>query len=289
MSDDDYCIAVAVGNPDNAEQLVRTARDVARERGGEVFVLGVVVTPRESPFALFTDEVITREFGDERQAVLDRAVSVAAESDVPVSGKLFVASSVARGVLHGVRERDCDALLLGWEQRTRQDAVLGTNVDRIVRRADCDVLVEKIGALAGTVERVLLPVAESRHAALAASVARAIAVTNDATVTLLRVVGSRSEEAAAQDLLAAKADSLSSVDSRSGVAVETAIREGDVPDVIVTESERHDVTVLGATRTGAIRRRVVGSTPQAVGRRAEGTIILAKRGDGSLVSRVLRL
>ncbi len=153
---DDYCIAVAVGNPDNAEQLVRTARDVASERGGEVFVVGVVVTPRESPFALFTDEVITREFGGERRAVLDRAVSVAAESDVPVSGKLFVASSVARGVLHGVRERDCDALLLGWEERTRQDAILGTNVDRIVRRADCDVLVEKIGALAGTVERVLL-------------------------------------------------------------------------------------------------------------------------------------
>jgi nucleotide-binding universal stress UspA family protein len=280
---DDYCIAVAVGNPENAEQLVRTARDVARERGGEVFVVGVIVTPQESPLALFTDEVITREFGGERQAVLDRAVSVASGTGVPVDGKLFVASSVARGVLHGVRERDCDALLLGWEQRTRQDAVLGTNVDRIVRRADCDVLVEKIGALAGEVEGVLLPVAESRHADLAASVARAIAVANDATVTLLRVVGSATEEAAARDLLAAKADSL------SGVEVETAVREGDVPDTIVAESERHDVTVLGSTRTGAIRRRVVGSTPQEVGRRAAGTVILAKRGDGSLASRVFRL
>ena len=289
---EDYCIGVAVGNPENAEQLVRTARDVARERGGEVFVVGVVVTPQESPLALFTDEVITREFGGERQAVLDRAVSVASGTGVPVDGKLFVASSVARGVLHGVRERDCDALLLGWEQRTRQDAVLGTNVDRIVRRADCDVLVEKIGAVAGEVEGVLLPVAESRHADLAASVARAIAVAN---VTLLRVVDSKRDESAARDLLTARADSLSGVDSASGdgspssVEVETVVREGGVPDVIVAESERHDVTVLGSTRTGAIRRRVVGSTPQAVGRRAEGTIILAKRGDGSLASRVFRL
>ncbi|UPW01721.1 universal stress protein [Halorussus gelatinilyticus] len=295
MSDDDYCIAVAVGNPDNAEQLVRTARDIASERGGEVFVVGVVVTPRESPFALFTDEVIAREFGGERRAVLDRAVSVAAESDVPVNGKLFVASSVARGVLHGVRERDCDALLLGWEQRTRQDAVLGSNVDRVVRRADCDVLVEKIGAVAGEVEAVLLPVAESRHADFAASVARAIAVKNDATVTLLRVVGSEREESAARELLAAQADSVSGVDSASGdgspsdVEVENVVREGDVADVIVAASERHDVTVLGATRSGAIRRRVVGSTPQEVGRRADGTIILAKRGDGSLASRVFRL
>ncbi|WP_243700458.1 universal stress protein [Halorussus pelagicus] len=283
MSEDGYRIAVAVGNPDTAEQLVRTAADVARERDGEVFVVGVIVTPQESPFALFTDEVITREFGDERRAVLDRAVSVASGRDVPVSGKLFVASSVARGVLHGVRERDCDALVIGWEDRTRQNAVLGSNVDRILRRADCDVLVEKIGALAGTVEGVLLPVAESRHAALAASVARAIAVNNDARVTLLRVVESRREESAARDLLAETADSL------SGVETETVVRVGDVPERIVAESERHDVTVLGATRSGAIRRRVVGTTPQEVGRRADGTVILAKRGDGSLVSRVFRL
>jgi nucleotide-binding universal stress UspA family protein len=283
MDDDDYRIAVAVGNPDNAEQLVRTAADVAHERDGGVFVVGVVVTPQESPFALFTDEVIAREFGDERRAVLDRAVSVASDRDVPVNGELFVASSVARGVLHGLRERDCDALLIGWEERTRQNAVLGTNVDRIVRRADCDVLVEKIGALAGTVEGVLLPIAESRHADLAASVARAIAVNNDARVTLLRVVESEREAAEARKLLAAKADSLSGVDA------ETEVGQGDVRDVIVATSERHDVTVLGASRSGAIRRRVVGTTPQEVGRRAEGTIILAKRGDRSLASRVFRL
>jgi nucleotide-binding universal stress UspA family protein len=283
MDDDDYRIAVAVGNPDNAEQLVRTAADVAHERDGGVFVVGVVVTPQESPFALFTDEVIAREFGDERRAVLDRAVSVASDRDVPVNGELFVASSVARGVLHGLRERDCDALLIGWEERTRQNAVLGTNVDRIVRRADCDVLVEKIGALAGTVEGVLLPVAESRHADLAASVARAIAVNNDARVTLLRVVESEREAAEARKLLAAKADSLSGVDA------ETEVGQGDVRDVIVATSERHDVTVLGASRSGAIRRRVVGTTPQEVGRHAEGTIILAKRGDRSLASRVFRL
>ncbi|MFC7082046.1 universal stress protein [Halorussus caseinilyticus] len=280
---DRYRIAVAVSNPDHAEQLVRTAVDVARVRDGEVFVVGVISTPRESPFALFTDEVITREFGGERRAVLDRAMGVASGTGVPVSGELFVASSVARGVLTAVEERDCDSLLIGWRERTREDAVLGTNVDRIVRRADCDVLVEKIGALAGTVDAVLLPVAESRHAGLAASVARAIAVANDASVTLLRVVGSSRDEPAARELLAGKADLL------AGVEVETLVREGGVPDVIVAESERHDVTVLGATRTGAIRRRIVGSTPREVGRRAEGTVIMARKGGGSLVSRVFRL
>jgi nucleotide-binding universal stress UspA family protein len=280
---DDYRIAVAVDDPDDAEQLVRTAVDVARDRDGEVFVVCVVVTPRESPLALFTDEIITREFGGQQQALLDRAMAVAEGTDVPVSGELFVASSVSQGVLAAVEEREADSLLVGWRERRREDAVLGTNVDRIVRRADCDVLVEKIGALAGEVEAVLLPVAESRHAGLAASVARAIAVANDARVDLLRVVNSKRDEPAAREMLAAKADVL------EGVEVGTTVREGGVADVIVAESERRDVTVLGATRTGPLRRRIVGSTPRAVGRRAEGTVIMARKGDGSLVSRLFRL
>ncbi|WP_276299602.1 universal stress protein [Halorussus lipolyticus] len=285
MATEESCIAVAVGNPDNAEQLVRTAVDVARDRGASVFVVGVIVTPQESPLALFTDEVITREFGGERRAVLDRAIEVASGTGVPVSGRLFVASTPARGVLHAVRERGCDGLVVGWQDRSRESAILGTNVDRIVRRADCDVLVEKIGALANGVEAVLLPVARSRNADLAASVARAIAVSNDARVDLLRVVDSPSAEAesSARDLLAETADHL------AGVPVETELRSGEVADEIVTASQTRDVTVLGATRTGAIRRRVVGSTPRKVGKRAEGTVIMAKKGDGSLLSRVFRL
>jgi nucleotide-binding universal stress UspA family protein len=285
MESEQSCVAVAVGNPDNAEQLVRTAVDVARDRGGEVFVVGVVVTPQESPLALFTDEVITREFGGERRAVLDRAIAVASGTGVPVSGRLFVASTPARGVLHAVRERGCDGLVVGWQDRTRESAVLGTNVDRIVRRADCDVLVEKIGAVANGVEAVLLPVAESRHTELAASVARAIAASNDARVDLLRVVESpgAESESAARDLLAETADHL------AGVPVETELRTGEVADEIVAASRSRDVTVLGATRTGAIRRRVVGSTPRAVGQRAAGTVIMAKKGDGSMLSRVFKL
>jgi len=299
MADRDR-VAVAVGNPDHVQQLVRTAVDVARERGGEVVVVAVRVTPRGSPLGLFTDEVIAREFGEERRALLDRAVEVASGTDVPVRGRLFVASSVAEGVLHALSELDCGCLLIGWEERgaerlgnaneegrlvsarTRENAILGTNVDRIVRRADADVLVEKIGAVADGVESVLLPVAESRNTDLAAAVARAIATGNDARIDLLRVVESPSEEPAARELLAEASERFESV------PVETEVRVGDVVDAIVAASADRDVTVLGATRTGRVRRRVVGSTPQAVGRRAEGSVIVAKRREASLVGRLLR-
>ena len=280
-SDEGERIAVAVGNPSHAEQLARTAADVARERGGELFVVGVVVTPRESPLAILTDEVIAREFGGERRAVLDRAVETVSGTGVPVSGRLFVAPSVWQGVLHAVSEFDCDGLVVGWQERSREDAVLGTNVDRIVSRAPCDVLVEKIGATADGVDSVLFPVAESPHADLAGKVARAIAAANGARLDLLRVVDSRRDVEAAEALLAERAAAFD-------LPVEATVRVGDVADVVVVESRDRDVTVLGATRSGRIRRRVVGSTPREVGRRAKSTVVMAKRGRESAVSRLFR-
>ena len=283
MKGDEYRVGVAIGNPDHAEQLVRTARDVARDRDGEVFVVGVVVTPRDSPFALFTDEVITREFGGERRAVLERALDVASGNDVPVNGQLFVAASAWRGVVHAVGRHDCDALVVGWQERSRESAVLGTNVDRIVSRADCDVLVEKIGAMADGVGAVLLPVAEGPNADLAGEVARAIARANDARLDLLRVVESSAEENEGREMLAEMAARF------PDVTVETTVRVGDIADGIVAESRDRDVTVLGATRTGRIRRRIVGATPQEVGRRAEGSVVVARRNRKSGVAQWFRV
>jgi nucleotide-binding universal stress UspA family protein len=51
----------------------------------------------------------------------------------------------------------------------------------------------------------------------------------------------------------------------------------DVADAIVERSGDHDVTVIGATREGRLEQLLFGSIPEAVGRRASGTVIMAKR------------
>ncbi len=263
----EYRIAVAVADPANAAQLTRTAVDVARERNGDVLVLRVLVTERQSPFALYTDEVIIREFGGEHQEILDRVVETA-QGAVPVSGQLLVSHDVARALTDAVVEFDCDALVVGWQARERpSEIVLGSNIDRIVARAPCDVLVEKIGP-ADAVDSILVPVAEGPHAELAADVARSIALQNDADVHLLRV----GEDDPPSDRL------LASIAARvAPVPVEREIRSGSVTDTVVEQASEHDITVLGSTRQGMLRRQLVGSVPQAVGRRADTTVIITRR------------
>jgi nucleotide-binding universal stress UspA family protein len=267
----DYRVAVAVAHPERAAQLTRTAVDVARDAGGEVLVLSVLVTQRQSPFALFTDEVIKRRFGDERQEILDRVVETAG-GEVPVEGQLLVAYDAGRALVDAVVEFDCDALVVGWHERERpSEIVLGSNVDRIVRNAPCDVLVEKLGVEADGVDTVLVPVARGPHAELAAEVARSIAVANDARVDLLRVVGRNDDRGAAERLLTEIAA------LARPAPVETRVVEGDVTDEVVEASNDHDVTVLGTTRHSVLRRRLVGTVSQSVGRRSDSTVILTRK------------
>lgn len=273
-TDEQYRLVVAVGNPEYAEQLARTAVDIARARNGEIHVVSVVHKPPESPFALFSDETIKTEFAGDRREILDRAVETAT-GDVPVRGRVVVGTDVARTLISAVEELEADALLVGWHGRPRRsEVVLGTTIDTVLRRAPCDVFVERIGPTADGVERVLLPVAGGPHVPLAASVADAIATANDATIDVLSVVApsaDESERETARGYLEEALDLLTA-------PTETALREASaIDDAVLEAASDCDLVVFGATRQGGVRRRLVGSIPQAVGRRTDRTVILARR------------
>jgi nucleotide-binding universal stress UspA family protein len=276
VSKADYRVAVAVDRREQVEQLARTARDLADEYGGDVLVVSVAVQPPESPFAVFRDDVIRREFSGDRQELLDRAVAATEATGVDVEGRLVIARSVAVGLLDAVAEYDCDALLMGWHARRRRNIVMGHIVDRVVAAAPCDVLVETVGATADGVERLLVPAGDDPHTGLAADAARAVARANDAHVDVVRVVppeASDVERAAARDLAADVVGRLEEV------AGDAAVVEGDdVVEALVSTAEDHDVTSIGGGRGGWLRRRVVGSTSRRVGRRAGTTVIVAHRG-----------
>lgn len=280
----DYRLVVAVGNPSYASQLVRTAVDIARANDGEVRIVTVIHKPRESPFSVFSDEAIREEYAGDRREILDRALEVAGDS-VPVDGRLVVGTDVGRALRSFAREVSADALLVGWHGRPRRDGiVLGSTIDDVLRRAPCDVLVERIGPTADGVERVLLPVAGGPHLPFAASVADAIAGANDASVRLLTVVD--------PDATDAERDrSRGILDEAAGLLVapvETCLEESaSIEDAVLEATDDCDLVVFGATRRGPVRRRLIGSVPQAVGRRSDRSVIVARRRpDRSVLDRV---
>lgn len=284
MPDARYRIAVALESTAPVEQLLRTALDIAHENDGEILIVSVITKQRSSPFSVFSDEFIKREFSGDRQEILDRAVSMADGSDVPIRGRLLVSHDVSAAIRWATTQFDCDAVLIGWSDQRQTDTVFGRNVDRVVTHAPCDIFVEKIGSRGGTVERVLLPAGTGPNTELAATVARAIALSNDARIDVLRLIPSDAtseERTTAQQLVENVTHSLEPLTD-----IEVFVRESDdIPADIIEATETRDVTVLGATDRSWTQRLVVGPTPEKVGKNAHSAVIVAKR-SGRLSSHI---
>lgn len=272
-------VLVAVENPEHVQQLVRTAGDLARLGSGTVRLVTVAVKPHDSPFGVYADETIVREYAADSHALLARA---SPPPGVAIERDIVVARTVSKGVLRAVSESDPAALVVGWKDHSRRsDAVLGTTVDALVERATCDLYVERIGHEANGVDSILLPVAGGPHVEVSATVSKAIAVRNEARVHIYSVATPESDPESPGRYVA---EGRRAVRSAPGpeIALSSSIREAeDVTQAIVAESADHDVVVMGATRQGAIRRQLVGSVPRRVVRRTERTVILAR--DGGVV------
>jgi nucleotide-binding universal stress UspA family protein len=270
-------VLVAVENPDHVQQLVRTAGDLARLGSGVVRLVTVVTKPRDSPFSIFEDETIRREFAADSHALLERATT---PPDVTLEREILVARSPARGLLSAVEEAEPTGLVVGWtEGRRRADAVLGTTVDALVERAPCDLYVERVGREADGVGSVLLPVAGGPNVRVAATAATVIAVRNDAEVLVLSVATDEVTPDDASRYVEEARDAVRDV-SDGDVPVDTRVRDAEnATDAVVAEAEGHDVVVLGATRQSAFRRRLVGSVPRRVVRRTDRTVIVARDGE----------
>ncbi|AOW79237.1 universal stress protein UspA [Halodesulfurarchaeum formicicum] len=277
-------VMVAVEDPAQVAQLVRTARDIAQGYGGTVRLVTVVVKPYESPFGMFSDETIVQEFAADSHELLDRAPD---PEGVEVVRDLVVARSVEKGLVSAVKRTNPAALVIGWDSDPRRsDALLGTTVDHVLEHAPTDVYVERIGREAGAVESVLLPVAGGPHTPTARTAAVAIARENGAAITVLTVATENTPEREARAVIDQEAATIR--DQHPDLTVETQIERGTVKDVIVAESGSHDVLVLGATRKGPLRGRLVGSVPRRIVDGTEQTVIIARSASvaGGLFSRV---
>jgi nucleotide-binding universal stress UspA family protein len=269
-------VLVGVGNPEAAQQLVRTAGDLAVLGDGTVRLVTVAVKPHDSPFGVFADETIVDEFAAESHALLDQVTTPAG---VTLEREVVTARSVAKGLLAAIEERDPAALVVGWHgRRRRSDAVLGSTIDTLVERAPCDLHVERVGREADGVASVLLAVAGGPHVDAAATIARAIAARNDARVLVLSVATDGTDTDTAEVFVDEGRAALT--DGGPDVPVTTAVgAAGDVADAIAAEASDHDVVVMGVTRQGPIRRTLAGSVPRRVVDRTPQTVILARDGD----------
>ncbi len=263
-------LLVPIGNPTTVDRLVDTAIDIARERSMSVVAFHVVTVPPQLPLDA-GEEVVD----DEDKQLLDYAGELLTEAGIDTETKMRYARDVAPAIVGSVDAYDGDAILMGWHGRPRRrDIVLGSFLDKVLGNAPCDVYVKRVRLPSASPSSILVPVAGGPHDELAAELAGTIAAQHDATVSLLYVDGPDDEVTADQTELFEKRRAAVPDD----VTVEERSATSDhVAGAITDETADHDLTVLGATRDPFLKRKLVGSVAQGVGRTAASSVIVTRR------------
>jgi len=287
-----YRIVVPVANPATERGLIRLAAATAAKEDGEaeIVAMNIITVPDQTSLA---QEVSYEQERIERQReLLNEAEDIAQELGVGLRTRAVVGRDVGEAVLHIIEQENADDVVMGWSgTRKRRERVLGSNIDKIIERAPCEVTLVRQGEEA--VGDVVAFVGEGPYSAVAVRKAAAfVRAEEGASLTLMNVqtrTGDEDEEAAVErgrSLIEETARTAGVENYDSDVVV-----TDDIESELIAIAQGYDTTVLGVSRVSSVERILSGAISETIGEQVSGTIVLTRSGkqtQRSLRSAVVR-
>jgi chloride channel protein, CIC family len=296
-------ILVPIANPRTAQPLLHLAAALAQERHYELECLHIIlVSSSESPAETPVSTLASRR-------LLEQAMAIGHQWEVPVHTQIRVAQSVASAILETLKERHIDLLMMGWS--TGSEALFGSGVDVLVRQVNCALVLAKF-ADRPTFERWLVPTAGGPNSRQALRLLPGLVNLGEAATVELCHVQSASQSASQNTSQSSKQkrdtkngqacevdgdfadrhdptdspaltpelqESLAALQNRLSVPVRaTALVDGEVAGGIADRAHQTqaDVILLGATQEGLLAQVMKGNIPTEIARRCDCTVILVR-------------
>jgi amino acid transporter/nucleotide-binding universal stress UspA family protein len=274
-----YSVLLPVANEAMARQLARFGALFAQANHGELFALHVVRIPHQ------LSAVDGRTFLRQGRPILEEAISVGKEFNVPVRTMLRIGREISDSIISAARKREANLMILGWPGYTINNRqAFGSIIDLISKNPPCDLAVVRFRR-SGWPDRILVPIAGGPHARLALELAliqaEAIKENNG---------GKEPEVVALNIMKGADLNNTAAIEERR----ETLIKNLDIKDwpvevkVVVAEdivqgilkqAADFDQIIIGASDEGLLEQSLFGSIPQRVAEEALTTVIMVKRHD----------
>jgi len=273
-----FHILVPLANEKTADQLQRFAISLAKAHAADITVLNVIQVPPQLPPSE------GRKYLGQSRELLSRAVEMAEDQDIPVYSLVKLGHNVPKAIIETCSERKIDLMILGWEGvRRAQDRVFGTVLDEIILNTVCDIaLVCRAPAEDIAIDRVLVPISNIKYAVLSLKIAQALMADRDTPIVLFH---------------ATQKDDLESIERRYREELNKLKNEivperfellvkktTSVAGAILTETQHHDLIIMGAPEEGLVRRAFFGDLPALVAEKTDVPIILTKRYTGHVKS-----
>jgi len=305
---------IIVGYDDSraAETALRQAIALAEQYGGEIVAVNVsgvcasaaLPVPTKAALPAFDVAPVLRSLDAERRGLFEKLSRFVELCEIPVRMD-FATSGVAAGILDAAARWTATAIAVGTHARTGvAHFVVGSVAEEVVRGASIPVIVRHADGVRRPLKHVVVGIDASEPAASAAAFAVAIASKRNVRICYCTVIDTGSVLQPGADLAfdptpllsTLRADARDALDAalqeanRAGVYPDTEVAEGaDVDRTLCEMGARHDADaiVVGTHKRGDFARLFIGSTAEALIRRADRPVIVVPAEPATTRSRVV--
>ncbi len=280
-----FSVLVPIANPENARNLLNTAKSILETEPGDLILLHVITVPDQLPVS------VGRDFVEDARPLMDEVGAMAEEMGMTPNMLLRVGHRPADAIIDTVEEHDVNFVVMGWRGKsTDPRTVVGSNIDRIVKEANTNVVVAR-GDVSLPAERILVPIQHPRHGHLMAGLAAPMAAEEGAYIELVHVVSEDTTPQERAERAAELRDSLRELDVESAAGVTNGrserrfrirIERGDVVETLIERSKDFDLVMMGASRESWMRRKVWGDKTARVASEIDTPLVLANLRSGRL-------
>ncbi|MFM7365870.1 MAG: chloride channel protein [Cuspidothrix sp.] len=269
-------LLVTIANPETAPALLEMAAAIARDRHYEIECLQIILVSRHiSPSQTPVNTTKSRR-------LLKQAESLAKKLHIPIHTQIRVAHDVAQAILETTKERHINLIFMGWKGNTSTPGrIFGNVVDTIIRRANCDVVLVKLGHNSHSYQqfkRWLVPMAGGPNAPIAIKLLPAlVTLGNDIEIRLTQVV-KPGEVIPDMTVLQESTRQLMRNRNLHSNIVAASLKAESVSEGVIelVKTEGFDVVVLGASREGLLQQAIQGNIPESIASAVDITVILLR-------------
>ncbi len=268
---DEYRIMVAVANPKNAIQMVRTTYRLCDANQARVKLLHMVPVPEQVPLSDAGKYMM-----EGKEAIVEAMLYL--EPLFPVTTIISYCRNVARGIINAVRDKKIDLLILGWHGQPKKSYGFrfGRTIDPVIERSPCNVVVLKGADSKQQFKRILVPVAGGPNSSFALEIAGMLVDKDDGLITVFTVATDR-EHFDVVGFVSEHKERLQIPNERISM---NAVNATNITEAILQESEDYDLVVIGCTQRSKVYQITHEAVPDAVARRCQRPIAMVNATKG---------
>ena len=266
---DEYRIMVAVANPQNAIQMVRTTYRLCDATSARVKLLHMVPVPDQVPL---TDA--EKYMLEGREAIVETMLYL--EPLFPITTIISYCRNAARGIVNAIKQKKIDMLIIGWHGRPRTYGFrFGRTIDPIIERSPCNVVILKGGGNQ-QFKRILVPVAGGPNGGFALEIACMLVDKEEGVINVFTVATDRDKF----DVVGFVSEHKERLQIPGEHISMKAVNATKVTEAILQEAEEHDLVVIGCTRKSRIYQMTREAVPEAVARRCQQPVVMVNAAHG---------